>query len=84
MNDNNNEIAIPVAKTVWYKNTALWINIVAIGVLILTTYFGIAVPAELQASIITVINLLLQAPSMSTTKARAENHNRAIRSRMIK
>jgi len=78
-----NENAIPRAKTVWYKNATLWANIITVVVLTLTTYCGIKVPAELQAGILAIVNLILQAPAMTSTKAKADTHNRSIRSRMI-
>ena len=80
----SDETPIPVQKTVWYKNAALLTNVVTVGVLILTNYCGVQIPAELQTGIIAIINLGLQVPTMATTSAKALDHNRAIRSQMVK
>jgi hypothetical protein len=78
------ETTIPVAKTVWYKSVTLWTNVVTVGCLIATQYFGVAIDPKLQAGILAIVNLVLQAPTMAATKARAETHNRAVRARMVR
>lgn len=80
----SDEVQIPVQKTVWYKNVTLWTNIITCGALVLTNYFGVSIPAELQAGLLAIVNLVLQAPGMATTQAGADTHNRVIRSRMMK
>ena len=75
---------LPGTITVWYKNGVLWTNAVTALVLILTTYCGVTVPTELQVSIMTVINIALQAPKMAPTKAKALARNMAIRARMFR
>jgi hypothetical protein len=79
-----NEVAIPVEKTVWYKNITFWTNVVVAVGLILTTYIGVQMPASLQASILAIVNIILQAPSMASTKAKAIAHNKGVRAKMIK
>jgi hypothetical protein len=81
-NTGNN--TIPKEVTVWYKNKALWTNVITVAVLILTTYCGVAVPATLQASILAIVNILIQSPTMATTQEKARRHNRNIRSRLIR
>lgn len=75
---------IPKEVTVWYKNISLWTNVVTVLVLVLTSYCGMAVPAELQASILAIINILLQSKTMASTQAKAVRHNKAVRSRIIR
>jgi hypothetical protein len=82
VNIGNNKI--PREVTVWYKNISLWTNIVTVVVLILTTYCGIAVSATLQASILAIINILLQSKTMVSTQAKATRHNKSVRSRITR
>jgi hypothetical protein len=75
---------IPVEVTVWYKNITLWTNVVTVGALVLTQYFGVVIDPKLQAGVLAIINIALRVPTMAVTKSRAMAHNRSIRSRMIK
>jgi len=82
MKETKDELPIPVAQTVWYKNKTFWVNLITVAVLISTTYFGIAVPLELQTGLLALVNIILQSPSMAITRARAKYHNRSIRVHM--
>ncbi len=75
---------IPVEKTVWYKNATLWTNIVTVAALVATQYFGVTIDPKLQAGILAIVNLVLQAPTMAATKNSADTHNKAVRSRMMR
>jgi hypothetical protein len=76
--------SIPAEVTVWYKNSTLIANAFAAIVLILTNYCGITVPTELQVSIMTVINIALQAPKMAGTQAKAVARNMETRARLFR
>jgi hypothetical protein len=78
------EQPIPVLKTVWYKNPTLWVNVVVAAALISATYFGVTMPESLQASIIAIVNIVLQSPKMTSSKAKAIAHNKGVRAKMIK
>jgi len=89
MSDENvtpvvNDTPVPGEVTVWYKNITILTNVVTVGALILTQYFGVVIDPKLQAGILAIINVALRVPSMATTNSRAMAHNRAIRARMIK
>lgn len=78
------QYSIPAEVTVWYKNSTLIANAFTATVLILTNYCGVTVPTELQVSIMTVINIALQAPKMATTQAKAVARNMATRARLLR
>ena len=79
----SDEITIPVEKKVWYQSIPLWTNVVTVAGLILTNHFGIQIDPKIQAGILAIINIVLQAPRMAATKARAAAHNKMVRSRMV-
>lgn len=82
MNDNNTPI--PVAKTVWYKNATFWTNVITVSCLAAAQFCGIQLDPKLQAGLLAIVNILLQTPSMATTKAKANLHNKAVRARIIR
>lgn len=73
---------IPVEVTVWWKNVTLWTNVVAVTAMILTNYFGVTIDPKIQAGIIAILNMILQAPKMASTQARAKAHNASVRARI--
>lgn len=84
MNDNANNTPIPVAKTVWYKNATFWTNVITVSCLAAAQFFGIQFDPKLQAGLLAIINILLRTPSMATTQAKADLHNKAVRARIIR
>lgn len=78
------KIEIPTTITVWYKNIPLLTNVITVAAMILTNYFGVSVPAELQAGILAIINILIQTPNMASTSEKAVSRNRTAKAKMIK
>jgi uncharacterized membrane protein len=48
-------------KKVWWKSKTLWVNVIAMVVLIAQSQTGFAIAIEEQAAIIVVLNLILRA-----------------------
>ena len=80
----SDEVQIPVEKGVWYKNVSLWTNAITVGCLVAAQFFGIVIDPKIQAGIIAIINIVLQAPKMATTTASANEHNKSVRARIMR
>ncbi len=52
---------MPDIKKEWYHSKTIWVNIIAMIVILIQAYAGFVVSAEEQAAVIVIINLLLRA-----------------------
>lgn len=75
---------IPVEVVVWYKSVTLWTNVITTSVLILNQVFGYQIDPKLQAGILAIVNVVLQAPKMAVTQSRATAHNKAVREKLFR